>query len=92
MRLLLISIYFKKSKSYSLAPKLPNLSGTRLPVSEMHTRLFTNYDPPSQREPSVKISPTGFNDAQIKDTYHSQDLIKRGKSFCRFAYLFMKHL
>lgn len=53
---------------------------------------FIYSDPPPQRESSIKISPTGFNDAQIKGIYHSQDLIKRGKSFCRFAYLFMKRL
>lgn len=48
--------------------------------------------PPTPKESSIKIFPTGVNDSQIKDIYHSQDLIKRGKSFCRFAYLFMKCL
>lgn len=60
VQLLLISIYFKKSKSYSLVPELPNLSGTRLHVSEMHSRLFSYIMKPPKRESSVKIFPIGF--------------------------------
>lgn len=40
VQLLLISIYFKRSKSYSLVPELPNLSGMQPHVSETHGRLF----------------------------------------------------
>lgn len=92
VQLLLISIYFKRSKSYSLVPELPNLSGMMLHVSEMHGRLFHVLWNPPKRESSIKISPTGFNDVPIKGMHHRQALIKRGKSFCRFAYLFMKRL
>lgn len=53
---------------------------------------FICYEPPPQRESSIKISPTGFNDAQIKAYTTAKISLKRGKSFCRFAYLFMKHL
>lgn len=82
----------KRVKALPSCLRLPNLSGTRLHVLEMHSRLFHIFWNRPQRESSIKISPTGFNDAQIKGIYHSQDLIKRGKSFCRFAYLFMKRL
>lgn len=50
-QLLLISIYFKKSKSYSLMPELPNLSGLRLRGSEMHSRLFMYYETHPKESP-----------------------------------------
>lgn len=56
-----------------------------------------NHTPPHTHKPThaesgMETLPTGFHDAQIKGREHSQDLIKTEKSFCRFAYLFMKCL